>query len=447
MHAYVSEPLKLLQNLKQLHYSDIAHYLKKIFKNSHDDFYMVVKKINNELLSEILLELPVHIREDMYNTISSKQLAKILHHLLSDDLTDIIQEIEQVNHVKAQEIFQGLHEDDQKEVAWLKRYTNDEAGAYMQTELFGAKLDETIGESIKRLKHLKAQGELDNIHQVFITDEHNILKAAIFLEDLILFDFEQKYSQIIQQQGVKFKPFQVNVNENIDMVANSFEKYDLNVVAVVKNSNELVGRITSDDIIDVIEKNATEQMYQLAGVKEEFEREDNTLSVAKNRALWLFINLGTAILASLVIGVFDQTIQQYVALAILMPIVASMGGNAGTQTLAVMVRRLALGEIDHENSKEVIKKEIIISIFNGMLFGLVVALVAIVWFDTLMIGVVIALSMMINLFCASFFGATIPLLLKRFNIDPAIGSTVLLTTVTDIMGFFSFLGLAKIMLV
>jgi magnesium transporter len=188
-------------------------------------------------------------------------------------------------------------------------------------------------------------------------------------------------------------------------------------------------------------------MYQLAGVKEEFEREDNTLSVAKNRALWLFINLGTAILASLVIGVFDQTIQQYVALAILMPIVASMGGNAGTQTLAVMVRRLALGEIDHENSKEVIKKEIIISIFNGMLFGLVVALVAIVWFDTLMIGVVIALSMMINLFCASFFGATIPLLLKRFNIDPAIGSTVLLTTVTDIMGFFSFLGLAKIMLV
>lgn len=447
MHEYVLDSQKLLKDLKQLHSSDIAYYLKKIFKHNSDDFYATIKKINNELFSEILLELPVNIREDIYNTIASKKLAKILHHLLSDDLTDIIQEIEQNNHIKATEIFESLHEDDQKEVAWLKGYTNDEAGAYMQTELFGAKLDETIGESIKRLKYLKTQGELDNIHQVFITDEHNILKAAIFLEDLILFDFEKRYEQIIGLSDVKCKPFQVNVNENIDMVANSFEKYDLNVVAVVKNNNELVGRITSDDIIDVIEKNATEQMYQLAGVKEEFEREDNTLSVAKNRALWLFINLGTAILASLVIGVFDQTIQQYVALAILMPIVASMGGNAGTQTLAVMVRRLALGEIDHENSKEVIKKEIIISIFNGMLFGLVVAVVAIVWFNTMMIGVVIALSMMINLFCASFFGATIPLLLKRLKIDPAIGSTVLLTTVTDIMGFFSFLGLAKMMLV
>jgi magnesium transporter len=208
----------------------------------------------------------------------------------------------------------------------------------------------------------------------------------------------------------------------------------------------LMGRITSDDILDVIEENATEQMYQLAGVDDDFEHDDNLFTTAKKRALWLFLNLGTAILASLVIGIFDETIQSYVALAILMPIVASMGGNAGTQTLAVTVRQLALGDIDFENSKDTIKKEVFISIFNGILFAVIMGIVAWVWFKTPMLGVVIAMSMVVNLFCAGFFGASIPLLLKKFDIDPAIGSTVLLTTVTDIVGFFSFLMLAKVIL-
>lgn len=163
--------------------------------------------------------------------------------------------------------------------------------------------------------------------------------------------------------------------------------------------------------------------------------------------MWLFINLGTAILASLVIGLFDETIEKYVALAILMPIVASMGGNAGTQTLAVMVRKMALGEIDIENSREAVQKEVLISIFNGLFFAFIIGMIASFWFSTYMLGVVIGLSMIINLFSAGFFGASIPLLLKKFKIDPAVGSTVLLTTVTDIVGFFSFLGLAKVMLV
>jgi magnesium transporter len=218
------------------------------------------------------------------------------------------------------------------------------------------------------------------------------------------------------------------------------------VAAVVGYHDILIGRITSDDILDVIEQNATEQMYQLAGVNEDFERDDNTLSVAKKRGFWLLLNLGTAILASLIIGLFDATIEKYVALAILMPIVASMGGNAGTQTLAVMVRKMALGEIDIENSRDAVKKEVLISIFNGMFFACIIGVIASFWFDTYMLGIVIGLSMIINLFSAGFFGASIPLLLKKFKIDPAVGSTVLLTTVTDIVGFFSFLGLAKVML-
>ncbi len=447
MKEHIKDPKKLLENLDNLHQSDIAYSLKKIYKKSPEDFYFVLKQLPDELLGEVILELPDYLREDIYATLTTQQLTTAVEELDSDDQTDLIQEIEEVDKTKAQAVFDGLEEEDQQEINWLKRYSDDEAGAYMQTELFSAKIDEKIGDSILRLKHLKEQNEIENIHQVFIVDNDKKLLAGISLEDLIIFDFEKTYEDIIKLDENKYKPFKVQDDEDIDNVAKFFEQYDLNVAAVVGYQGLLIGRITSDDIIDVIEQNATEQMYQLAGVNEEFERDDHTLSVAKKRGLWLFINLGTAILASLVIGLFDETIEKYVALAILMPIVASMGGNAGTQTLAVMVRKMALGEIDLENSREAVKKEVLISIFNGMFFAAIIGVIASLWFSTLMLGVVIGLSMIINLFSAGFFGASIPLLLKKFKIDPAVGSTVLLTTVTDIVGFFSFLGLAKVMLV
>jgi magnesium transporter len=194
-----------------------------------------------------------------------------------------------------------------------------------------------------------------------------------------------------------------------------------------------------------MQESATEQIYNLAGVDDEAE-EESLKEAWKKRATWLFINLLTAILASFIIGLFDDVISQYVALAILMPIVASMGGNAGTQTLTVFVRQLALGELDTENSKEAIKKEIILSVSNGLMFGIVLAAIATLWFSNPMLGLVIALSMVINLLSAGFFGGVIPLILKKLNIDPAVGSSVLLTTVTDVVGFFSFLGLAKVIL-
>lgn len=446
MKEHINDPKELLANLENLHQSDIAHSLKKIYKKSPEDFYIILKQLPDELLGEVILELPDNLREDIYATLTTQQLTTAVEELDSDDQTDFLQEVEEIDKHKAKAIFDNLEEEDQEEINWLKRYSDDEAGAYMQTELFSVKINDKIGDSILRLKYLKEQNEIENIHQVFVVDNDKKLLASISLEDLIIFDFEKTYDDILQIDENKFKPFKVQDDEDIDTVAKFFEKYDLNVAAVVGYQGILIGRITSDDIIDVIEQNATEQMYQLAGVNDEFERDDNTLSVAKKRGLWLFINLGTAILASLVIGLFDQTIEKYVALAILMPIVASMGGNAGTQTLAVMVRKMALGEIDLENSREAVKKEILIAIFNGMFFAVIIGIIASFWFNTFMLGIVIGLSMIINLFSAGFFGASIPLLLKKFKIDPAVGSTVLLTTVTDIVGFFSFLGLAQLML-
>jgi magnesium transporter len=214
----------------------------------------------------------------------------------------------------------------------------------------------------------------------------------------------------------------------------------------VNDRGILLGRITSDDIYDIIEEGATEQIYNLAGVSDVAEQEESIWKIGKSRAIWLGVNLLTAIAASLVIGLFDTTLQSLVALAILMPIVASMGGNAGTQTLTVTVRQMALGDIDMDEARETIQKEVVISLMNGMLYAIVMGIIAYLWFQMPMLGAVIAAAMVINLLSAGFFGAVIPLSLKRFGVDPAIGSTVLLTTVTDIVGFFSFLGLATVVL-
>ena len=238
----------------------------------------------------------------------------------------------------------------------------------------------------------------------------------------------------------------VKPHDDIKKVIEVVSNYDLSVIPVVNDFGILVGRITSDDIYDIISEEATDQIYHLAGVNDEAEQEESFWLIGKSRAIWLGLNLFTAIAASLVIGLFDETLHSLVALAILMPIVASMGGNAGTQTLTVTVRQMALGEIAGDEAKKTIFKEISIALLNGLLYGIVMGVIAYVWFDMPMLGVVIGMAMVTNLFAAGFFGATIPLTLKKLGVDPAIGSTVILTTVTDVVGFFSFLGLATLIL-
>lgn len=442
----ISEQEDFLNSLHELHPADIAKTLKKIKKNDDNAFYSLLQQLPDEILGEVLLELPESLREEAYRALSIEQLTDALEELDTDDMTDIIQELEELDEQKATDIMDNLEEEDKQEINWLKKYDDDVAGAFMQTELFSATLQEKIGDSIKRLKKEKKSGQLSNIHQVFVVDNQQTLIASIPLEDLIIFDFDKCYQDILDDEN-QFRPQSVESDEDIDIVIKKFEEYNLSVLAVVGYKNRLIGRITSDDIIDLIEQNATDQIYQLAGVDDDYEHEKDLISTSKKRGVWLGINLLTAILASLVIGLFESTLQEYVALAILMPIVASMGGNAGTQTLTVMVRQLALGEIDFENSKDAIKKEIFIALFNGIIFAVLVGSITFLWFSDGMLGVVIAIAMILNLFAAGLFGALIPLILKKYDIDPAVGSSVVLTTVTDIVGFFCFLGLAKIILI
>jgi len=330
-----------------------------------------------------------------------------------------------------------------KIIQQLISYEEDEAGAYMQTELFSAHITENIGEALKRLKHLKETREVDNIWHCHLTNQRNVYLGSVGLEELIIFEHDLSFSDIPAE---KLRHYCINHKKDIKDAVEMVTNYNLSSLPVVDDKERLIGRITSDDIYDIIEESATEQIYNMAGVSDEAEQEEDLFEIGKARAVWLGINLVTAIAASIVIGFFDTTIQSLVALAVLMPIVASMGGNAGTQSLTVTVRQIAIGDIEGSDARKTIYKEVILSLVNGLVFALIIGVLAFWWYAMPMLGVVIALSMVINLLSAGFFGAAIPLFLKKIDIDPAIGSTVLLTTVTDVVGFFSFLGLATVIL-
>ncbi len=422
--------------------TELARHLKNIKKQDKELFFHYLERVPNELLGEVVLELPEHYLKEIIEHIPSIKLSEAIEDLESDDATDLIQDIEDIDEAKAKEILSAIDLQDQEDIKKLKRYSDEEAGAYMQTEVFKASYNEKIQDAIERFRILKKSGELENIHQLFIVGTLDRLIFSIFLEDLITFDFSKTFKEVIENSEEEYKPRYVRDDEDISEVIQTFEDYDLSVLPVVDYHGKLLGRITSDDIYDIIQERATEQIYHLAGVDDDAEHEEGILEAGKSRVVWLLLNLVTAILASLVIGLFDEVLTVYVALAVLMPIVASMGGNAGTQTLTIMVRQLALGEIDFSNAKDAIKKEMILSLVNGLVFSVVIGVIAFVWFHEIKIGFVIAASMLVNLLCAGFFGAMIPLLLKRLRIDPAVGSSVFLTTVTDVVGFFSFLGLA-----
>jgi len=428
----------------ELHPSEIANLLKDLNEKSFNE---AIQSIPKELIADVALELPDRYFEDVVESFTPKELAESVAELESDDQTDFIQELEEVDHEIATEVFNQLHVDDQTDILHLKQYNEDEAGAYMQTEVYTARLDDTVHDVIKEFAKLRKQDELENVNYLFVVDEKNILRYGVGLDNLLVFDFEKTLAENIEENPEKFKPIVGHNHDNIHDIVQKFQEYDLASMPIVDYNGALLGRITSDDIYDIINEQATDQMYNLAGVNDDAEEDDDLLKAGKARAVWLGVNLVTAIVASLVIGMFEDTLQSFVALAILMPIVASMGGNAGTQSLTVVVRQLALGDIAKHDAYRTIKKEVILSLANGLFFAIIMGIIAAVWFDKGMLGVVIGLSMVINLLSAGFFGSMVPLLLKRLDIDPAIGSTVILTTVTDVVGFMSFLGLATLILI
>ena len=431
-------------DINEIHPSDIAKLLKQL---DDSDFSDAIKLIPKDIVGDVALALPDRLFDDVIESLSLDELSHAVTELESDDQVEFMQELEELDETKASQVFNSLDEDDKQEIEKLKTYDENEAGAYMQLEVFTASKDEIVQDVIKRFAKLRKENELENVQNLFITDEDNKLLYTIGLDDLLIFDFSKSLEENILQSDDSFEPKSAVDSDDIKDVVHAFEEYDLSVMPIVNPYGVLLGRITSDDIYDIINEHATEQMYNLAGVDDDAEEDEEILKAGKKRATWLGLNLFTAIAASLVISMFSDTLESIVALAILMPVVASMGGNAGTQTLTVVVRQLALGDISQGDAMRILKKEVAISLGNGILFAIIMGIIAYIWFDMPLLGVVIALSMVINLLSAGFFGAMIPLFLKKLDVDPAIGSTVILTTVTDVVGFLSFLGLASYILI
>jgi magnesium transporter len=430
-------------DFSEIHPSEIANILKQLDDSEFSD---AVKLVPRDIVGDVALALPDRLFDDVVETLSVDELRHAVTELESDDQTDFMQELEEHDEGIASEVFETLHEDDKQEITKLKSYEENEAGSYMQLELFTAYKDEIVQDVIKRFARLRKENAVENVQNLFITNKENKLKYAVGLDDLLIFDFNKTVIENIEASEESFEPIKAEDREDIKEVVHIFEEYDLSVLAIVNAYGLLVGRITSDDIYDIINEHATEQMYNLAGLDDDAEEDDEIINAGRKRATWLSLNLFTAIAASFVIALFAETLESMVALAVLMPIVASMGGNAGTQSLTVVVRQLALGDISKGDAMRIIRKEVVISLGNGLLFAIIMGIIAALWFNIPLLGFVIGLSMIINLFMAGFFGATIPLLLKRMDVDPAIGSTVILTTVTDVVGFFSFLGLATYIL-
>lgn len=422
--------------------ADVAEYLKELKKLDENEYNELLAKLDEKDLAEAAIEMPDHMLKDVIESIPQDKIVEAIETLQSDDATDLIQNIEEIDENKAKELFDSLEVESKKEISALIDYDENEAGAYMQVELFSANLDETLENALDRFRKLKKSGELESIFALFVTEKSGVLRYAIPIDDLLLFEPKLTLNESLKGSENIYQPHFAYDDDDIAKVAGMVKDYDLSSIAIVNKAGVLVGRITNYDIHDFLEESATEQIYKLAGVNDDAEEEESAVKAGRARAVWLGVNLITAILSSIVISFFDESINKIVALAVLMPIVASMGGNVGTQALTVTVRRLGLGEISFNHAKSVLLRELAIALANGAIFAVAVGVVAHFWFHISSLGFVIAAAMLINLSCAGLFGAVIPITIKRFGIDPAVASPVLLMTMTDLIGFLSFLGLA-----
>ncbi len=436
--------LKNKSAVRNLHTTDVAKILKNIHSRYEEKFAEQIDALPDELLGKVLMELPEKTRAQILAQTHAEKLKNALEAMDTDDAVDLLQHIEDVDEDKAKLILNKMSKADRDEIKKLKEYDDSVAGAIMQTELFDVWLDESIQDALNRYKKLKQDGELTNIHLVHVIDRSEKFIASMGLEDILLYDFSYTFSQLIQE-GIA-RDFWVRDDEPIDKVVKYFQDYDISACAVVDSDGILLGRITNDDILDVVEDSATKQIYGLANVGHGGGLDEASSSLWRMRAIWLVVNLCTMLLASTVIGAFEETLGKYVALAILMPIIPALAGNAGMQALTVTVRQIALGHLEMKDAKKNLLSEMRIAIMNAGFFSIVTGLIAYVWFGDPRLGLTMGLAVTVTLLTSGFLGASVPIALKKLGVDPAVGSSVVVTGSLDILAFFSLFGIATLIL-
>ena len=421
--------------IASLNASDCAELLEKI---SEEHRHTLLEQHASAIIPDTYVELDPELCREVLGEMEAPEVAAIISSLDSDDAVEVIENLEDDFQ---KEVIHQLPLKSRISVEEGLSFPENSAGRLLQREFVAIPQFWTAGATIDYLRSA-SEGELpDNFSDIFILTSNSHVTGRVPLARLI-----QAASQV-KLEGLSHEEiYSIPATMDQEEVAQIFRRENLLSAAVVDSESRMIGVITIDDVVDVIDEEAQEDLLKLAGVDQGSLYHD-VFSTSFSRFRWLFINLVTAILASAVISFFDATIQQIVALAILMPIVASMGGNAGTQALTVAVRALAMREVSNINAFRVVWKETMVGALNGIVFALLIGFITVFWFHNAKLGIIIAVAMIINMLVAGFFGAAIPILLNRMGSDPAVSSTVLLTTLTDVIGFFVFLGLAAIFLI
>ncbi len=416
-----------------LHPADIADLLEQIDARDRRALLALWK---GGMDGEILSELDDNLREEVIQSLAPTELADAVRELESDDVVDLVEYLDEDQQAV---VLDALGATDRIAVEKALAYPEESAGRLMQVEVVRAPEHWTVGEAIDFLR--RSDNLPDQFYHVMLVDPRMKPVGYVQIGRLLSKTRATPLRDITEES---FRTFHIEDDEGA--VAYAFNQYHLISAPVVDDDDRLVGVITIDDAMNVLDEEHEEDILRLAGVGGESELSDSVRETTKQRLPWLAVNLGTAILASLVISLFEETIAGLVALAVLMPIVASMGGNAGTQSLTVAVRAIATRDLTTSNVWRVIRREVVVGLINGLAFAVVMGIVGLVWFGSPMLGGVIAVAMIINLVVAGLSGVVVPVVLDRFGIDPALASGTFVTTVTDVVGFFAFLGLASVIL-
>ena len=421
------------QLLKELHPAEIAHAIETLPVKQRDYIW---ERIPTEYEGEVLVNLNESVRSYFIKTMDPSALLAATESLDTDDLADILSEIPQA---VSQELLLSMEQQDRDRLKSVLFYADDTAGGLMDLNTVMIRADTTL-EVV--LRYLRFKNELpEGTDTLYVVDRESNYLGLLPLTTLLTSDPNLLVADTMNA-GIEA----INADTAVRDVINTFEHRDLITAPVIDNNGKLLGRITIDDVVDAIRDEAEHSVMSMAGLNEEDDMFAPAFFSTKKRSVWLGVNLLTALLASAVIGQFEATIEKLVALAILMPIVASMGGIAGSQTLTLVIRGMALGRVGKSNAKRLLHKELWVGLFNGLIWAFIIAAVAGLWFDSIQLSYIIGAAIVINLFVAALAGASIPLILTRFNIDPALAGTVILTTVTDVIGFFAFLGLATLVI-
>jgi magnesium transporter len=429
-----SVELRSLTALKNRHPRDIADEIRDLPLARVRE---ILRELPDAFAAEVISQLPRDVQVRLFESMQVSNLSGIVDEMFSDDVADVLGH---VSAARLREIMNGMPPEEARQISDLLKYPEDTAGGIMQTEVIAVPEDVSIADALALLR--REEEDLPNgIFYIYVTDAERRLRGVLRVRDLLFRPSNLKIRDIMVSEVRA-----VSVHADQEEIARLCHAYGFSAIPVVDDFQRLRGVVTADDVLDVVEKEATEDMQRMVGLSGEEAADTPWMHSVRNRLPWLYFNLATAFLAGWVVSLFETTIAKYAVLAIFLPIIAGQGGNAGTQTLTIIVRSIALGELSEKRHRSILAKEILVGLLNGLAIGLVVGGISWLWRNEFVLGVITFAAMALNMVAAGIAGVVIPLGLKALRIDPALASAILLTTVTDVVGFFLFLGLAALIL-